>query len=113
MIALSYRLDRTVVIRARRDTVFRFLSNAAEWAEWWGAGSTIDARPGGAKHGAQLRIVDAAAVAAGEDAVGHVRLEAVPAARRIAAFALDHRALTRLEERAALAQSLVDDLLEP
>ena len=48
MIALSHRLDRTVVIRARRDTVFRFLSNAAEWAEWWGAGSTIDARPGGA-----------------------------------------------------------------
>ena len=48
MIALSHRLDRTVVIRASRDTVFGFLTNAAEWAAWWGAGSTIDARPGGA-----------------------------------------------------------------
>jgi uncharacterized protein YndB with AHSA1/START domain len=48
MIPLSHRLDRTVVIRASRDTVFGFLTNTAEWAEWWGAGSTIDARPGGA-----------------------------------------------------------------
>src|SRR5688572_16041916 len=48
MIALSHRLDRRVVIRASRDTVFGFLTNTAEWAEWWGAGSTIDARPGGA-----------------------------------------------------------------
>jgi uncharacterized protein YndB with AHSA1/START domain len=48
MIALSHRLDRTVVIRASRETVFGFLTNTAEWAAWWGAGSTIDARPGGA-----------------------------------------------------------------
>ena len=47
MSALPHRLDRTVVIRASRETVFGFLSNTAEWAEWWGAGSTIDARPGG------------------------------------------------------------------
>jgi uncharacterized protein YndB with AHSA1/START domain len=48
MIALSHRLDRTIVIRASRDTVFRFLTNTADWAAWWGAGSMIDARPGGA-----------------------------------------------------------------
>lgn len=47
MITLPHRLDRTVVIRARRDTVFGFLTNTDEWAAWWGAGSTIDARPGG------------------------------------------------------------------
>lgn len=47
MIALPHRLDRTVVIRARRETVFGFLTNSREWAAWWGAGSTIDARPGG------------------------------------------------------------------
>jgi uncharacterized protein YndB with AHSA1/START domain len=44
---LPYTLDRTVVIRARPDTVFRFFTDEARWAAWWGAGSTIDARPGG------------------------------------------------------------------
>ena len=49
MIALDlvHRLDRTLVIRARRDTVFTFFNDASRWASWWGAGSTIDARPGG------------------------------------------------------------------
>jgi uncharacterized protein YndB with AHSA1/START domain len=47
MIALSHRLDRTVVIRASRETVFGFFTNTDEWAAWWGGGSTIDARPGG------------------------------------------------------------------
>jgi len=47
MIGLPHHLDRTVVIRASRDTVFGFLTNTAEWAEWWGTGSTIEARPGG------------------------------------------------------------------
>jgi uncharacterized protein YndB with AHSA1/START domain len=44
---LAHRLDRTITIRAARDTVFRFFTDAARWAIWWGAGSTIDARPGG------------------------------------------------------------------
>jgi uncharacterized protein YndB with AHSA1/START domain len=47
MIASTLRLDRTVVIHARPATVFEFFSNAQDWASWWGAGSTIDARPGG------------------------------------------------------------------
>jgi uncharacterized protein YndB with AHSA1/START domain len=44
---LPQRLDRTVVIAAEPDTVFRFFTDPARWAAWWGAGSTIDARPGG------------------------------------------------------------------
>jgi uncharacterized protein YndB with AHSA1/START domain len=47
MTELPYSLDRTVVIRAKPETVFRFFTDSARWAGWWGAGSTIDARPGG------------------------------------------------------------------
>jgi len=49
---LPHKLDRTVVINATPDTVFRFFTDTPRWAKWWGAGSTIDARPGG-----QLYIV--------------------------------------------------------
>jgi uncharacterized protein YndB with AHSA1/START domain len=51
MTTLPHRLDRTVVIRATCETVFRFFTDSARWAAWWGAGSTIDPRPGG-----QVRI---------------------------------------------------------
>ena len=44
---LPYQLDRTVLIKARPETVFRFFTDSARWAGWWGAGSTIDATPGG------------------------------------------------------------------
>jgi uncharacterized protein YndB with AHSA1/START domain len=44
---LPYQLDRTVVIRATPEIVFRFFTDSARWASWWGAGSTIDATPGG------------------------------------------------------------------
>jgi uncharacterized protein YndB with AHSA1/START domain len=44
---LPYHLERTVVIRAAPETVFRFFTDSARWASWWGAGSTIDASPGG------------------------------------------------------------------
>jgi uncharacterized protein YndB with AHSA1/START domain len=44
---LPYHVDRIIRIRAPRDTVFRFFTDTARWATWWGAGSTIDARPGG------------------------------------------------------------------
>jgi uncharacterized protein YndB with AHSA1/START domain len=39
--------DRTVVIHAAPETVFRFFTDSARWAKWWGAGSTIDPQPGG------------------------------------------------------------------
>ncbi|MBZ5556029.1 MAG: SRPBCC domain-containing protein [Acidobacteriia bacterium] len=45
--ALTHHLDRTVVIEAPRDLVFRFFTDAKRWATWWGAGSTIDPTPGG------------------------------------------------------------------
>jgi uncharacterized protein YndB with AHSA1/START domain len=45
--AYPHRLDRTVVIRARRDTVFSFFTDSVRWASWWGEGSSIDARTGG------------------------------------------------------------------
>jgi len=45
---LPHQLERVVTIQADRQTVFRFFTDPARWAKWWGAGSTIDARPGGA-----------------------------------------------------------------
>jgi uncharacterized protein YndB with AHSA1/START domain len=53
MTALPHSLDRSVVIRARPDTVFRYFTDSARFAAWWGEGSSIDARPGGA-----VRIVN-------------------------------------------------------
>ncbi len=47
MSSLPYQLERTVTINAERETVFGFLTETPRWAAWWGAGSTIDARPGG------------------------------------------------------------------
>src|SRR5206468_989009 len=40
--------DRVITIEADRATVFRFFTDPERWAKWWGTGSTIDARPGGA-----------------------------------------------------------------
>jgi uncharacterized protein YndB with AHSA1/START domain len=45
---MKHSLQRTVRIRASRETVFRFFTDPARWARWWGEGSSIDARPGGA-----------------------------------------------------------------
>jgi uncharacterized protein YndB with AHSA1/START domain len=45
---MTFSLDRTIEIRARRATVFRFFTDSARWARWWGEGSTIDAAVGGA-----------------------------------------------------------------
>ncbi len=41
-------LERTVVLEAPVATVFRFFTDTPRWAAWWGAGSAIDPRPGGA-----------------------------------------------------------------
>ncbi|MBI3207270.1 MAG: SRPBCC domain-containing protein [Candidatus Solibacter usitatus] len=43
----EHQLDRAVVIQAAPETVFRYFTDSARWAKWWGAGSTIDAQPGG------------------------------------------------------------------
>lgn len=47
-LAMPHRLDRSIVINASRETVFGYFTDSARWARWWGQGSTIDARPGGA-----------------------------------------------------------------
>lgn len=46
--ALPFVVERTVLIAARRETVFDFFTDSARFAAWWGKGSTIDPRPGGA-----------------------------------------------------------------
>lgn len=45
---LPYSLERNVLICAQRKTVFRYFTDSKLFAEWWGAGSHIDGRPGGA-----------------------------------------------------------------
>jgi uncharacterized protein YndB with AHSA1/START domain len=47
MNSLEHNLTRTVSIRAPRQTVFNYFTDSARWADWWGAGSTIDPQPGG------------------------------------------------------------------
>src|SRR5271170_5071837 len=43
----KFKVERTVEIQASRETVFRHFTDSARWAKWWGAGSTIEPRPGG------------------------------------------------------------------
>ena len=50
MTALDHVLDRTVTIAARRETVFRTFTDSERFAAWWGAGSRIEPKPGGAVH---------------------------------------------------------------
>jgi uncharacterized protein YndB with AHSA1/START domain len=47
---LPYSLERTVLIRAQRETVFRYFTDSARFASWWGAGSEIEGRVGGRVH---------------------------------------------------------------
>ena len=68
---LSHHLERTITIKATRDTVFRYFTDSQRWASWWGPGSTIDPRPGGA---VLIRYPD------GTEAVGEV-LEILPPER--------------------------------
>jgi uncharacterized protein YndB with AHSA1/START domain len=50
MTGLDHVLERTVTIAARRETVFRYFTDSQRFAAWWGAGSSIEPRPGGAVH---------------------------------------------------------------
>ena len=47
MMTLAHQLERTIVIGAPPAAVFKYFTDSARWAAWRGAGSTIDARPGG------------------------------------------------------------------
>ena len=71
MTDLPYQLDRTLLIKAKPETVFRYFTDNARWASWWGAGSMIDATPGGK---VSIRYPN------GAEALGEV-LEVVPPER--------------------------------
>ena len=45
---LKYSLERTIVICAERSTVFQFFTDSRLFADWWGQGSTIEGKSGGA-----------------------------------------------------------------
>ena len=38
---------RSLEIRAPREIVFRYFTDAERWAAWWGEGSTVEPKPGG------------------------------------------------------------------
>jgi uncharacterized protein YndB with AHSA1/START domain len=44
---LRFSIDREIFIAATRATVFRYFTDPERWAQWWGAGSQVDPRPGG------------------------------------------------------------------
>jgi uncharacterized protein YndB with AHSA1/START domain len=45
---LPYSTTREIVIEADREIVFSFFTDSVRWADWWGSGSTVEPRPGGA-----------------------------------------------------------------
>ena len=47
MASLTHTLERSLVIRAPREVVFRYFTDDERFARWWGEGSTIDAKIGG------------------------------------------------------------------
>jgi uncharacterized protein YndB with AHSA1/START domain len=65
---LEHTVERTILILAGRETVFRYFTDPERFAAWWGAGSTIEGRVGGAM---KIRYPN------GETASGEV-LEIVP-----------------------------------
>jgi uncharacterized protein YndB with AHSA1/START domain len=77
--SLPHLLERTVLIRARRSTVFRYFTDSARFAAWWGPGSDIDGRPGG-----KVQICYPGGVTAG----GQV-LELVPDQRIVFSYGYD------------------------
>jgi uncharacterized protein YndB with AHSA1/START domain len=44
----GFSIERDILICAPRETVFRYFTDSERFASWWGAGSAIDPRPGGA-----------------------------------------------------------------
>lgn len=79
MTAYPHSLERQVLIRATPATVFGFFTDSARFADWWGAGSTIEGRPGG-----RLRIVYPGGVTASGEVV-----ELVPVSRVVFTYGYD------------------------
>lgn len=76
---LEFTVDRELVIRAPRAIVFRYFTDSERWARWWGAGSSIEGKVGGA-----LKIV----YPGGTTASGQV-LEIRPTERIVFSYGYD------------------------
>jgi uncharacterized protein YndB with AHSA1/START domain len=77
---LPFSIDRSIVIAADRDTVFRYFTDSERWARWWGEGSRIDPRPGG-----EVLVCYPGGVATAQ---GHV-VEIVPPERIVFTYGYD------------------------
>jgi uncharacterized protein YndB with AHSA1/START domain len=115
--SLVHVLERTIVIGADREVVFRFFIDSARWASWWGRGSSVEPRSGGR---VVIRYPD------GTEATGEV-VELVPPERFVFTYGyasgrpvppggslvtiqLDrHGACTRLRLSHAFAEAAVRD----
>ena len=94
---LVHTLERTLVIEAERQTVFRFFTDTARWEKWWGSGSSIDPHVGGS---VAIRYPD------GTEAVGAI-VEIAPPERFV--FTYGYKRGTPIPPGA----SLVTIVLEP
>jgi uncharacterized protein YndB with AHSA1/START domain len=114
---LTHTLDRSVLIRAPRETVFRFFTDNARWAAWWGAGSSIEPHPGGRVFirypgGTEVtgEIVEIDAPERIVFTYGYVAGVPIPAGSSLVTIALDReRAGTRVRLTHAFAEPAVRD----
>jgi len=118
MTELVHALERAVVIRARRATVFRFLTDSERFARWWGAGSAIEAHPGGRVEirypNAVVALGQVLEVSPGERidfTFGYASGEPLgPGASRVTIALSDHPHGALLELRHAFADSALREL---
>jgi uncharacterized protein YndB with AHSA1/START domain len=116
--ALDHALERTILIRAARSTVFRYFKDSDRFAAWWGAGSRIEGRPGGevlirypngvTASGRVLEIVEGERVVFtyGYDAPGK---PIPPGGSRVTITLEDHPTGTRLHLKHEVAEATTRD----
>jgi uncharacterized protein YndB with AHSA1/START domain len=115
--ALPHSLDRRILIRARRETVFRYFTDSSRWATWWGEGSTIDPRPGGKVHIRYPNAVEAGGQVVSIDpperivfTMGYASGQPIPlGASRVTIELEEDSAGTRLHLRQELADAAIRD----
>lgn len=115
--ALPHALDRMVLIHAPREGVFRYFTDSRRFAAWWGGGSTIDPRPGGAVRIRYPNGVEAAGqileIQAPERIVftyGYASGQPIPpGASRVTVALFEESDGTRLELRHEFAEASVRD----
>jgi uncharacterized protein YndB with AHSA1/START domain len=95
----SFRIDRIVSIRARRATVFRYFTDSERFAAWWGAGSSIEAKPGG-----KVEIQYPNGVTAGGEVI-----EVVPNERIVFTYGYDDPAKPIVRGGSRVSITLEDD----